>query len=160
MSDEVLRYDLMVEKALRGMVRDALQEAGQNGLPGNHHFYISFRTGFPGVIMPDYLRARYPDEMTIVLQHQFIGLQADSDAFSVTLSFSGMQERLTIPFSAIVTFADPSVSFALQFQMAAGDDGEDDGETDGDQPPPDGGGKSGPRKTGEVITLDSFRKKK
>lgn len=114
-----LRYDRMVESALRGVVRAALNEASEHGLPGNHHFYVTFRTNHPGVQLADHLRARYAGEMTIVLQYQYFGLEVEEDRFCVTLSFSGQHERLVIPYAAITTFADPSVNFALQFQPLA-----------------------------------------
>ena len=114
-----LRYDRMVESALRGVVRAALNQAAEHGLPGNHHFYVTFRTSHPGVLIADHLRARYSGEMTIVLQYQYFGLEVSEDGFSVTLSFSGQHERLVIPYAAITTFADPSVNFALQFQPLA-----------------------------------------
>ncbi len=115
MGEDGLRYDAMVENALRSVVRRALSYAAERGLPGDHHFYLSFHTNHPGVDIPAQLRARYPDEMTIVLQHQFWGLDVGEEAFGVTLSFSDVPERLTIPFSAITAFADPSVRFGLQF---------------------------------------------
>jgi len=118
MGEDGLRYDAMVESALRGVVRRALAYAAERGLPGNHHFYISFRTTQPGVDIPAPLRARYPEEMTIVLQHQFWGLDVGEEAFGVTLSFSDVPERLTIPFAAISAFADPSVRFGLQFDAS------------------------------------------
>lgn len=111
-----LRYDRMVESALRGVVRAALSQAEESGLPGNHHFYITFRTTHPGVELSDALNARYPAEMTIVLQFQYYGLEVEEERFSVTLSFNSVHERLVVPFAAITTFADPSVNFALQFQ--------------------------------------------
>ncbi|MDX1575120.1 MAG: ClpXP protease specificity-enhancing factor SspB [Kiloniellales bacterium] len=124
MGEEGLRYDAMVEQALRGVVRRALSYAAERGLPGDHHFYISFRTNDPGVDIPAQLRSRYPNEMTIVLQHQFWGLDVGEEAFGVTLSFSDVPERLTIPFSAISAFADPSVRFGLQFDSGQGEGGD------------------------------------
>jgi uncharacterized protein len=118
MGEDGLRYDAMVETALRGVVRKALGYAAERGLPGDHHFYVSFRTTHPGVDIPAQLRARYPTEMTIVLQHQFWGLDVGEEAFAVTLSFSDVPERLTIPFAAISAFADPSVRFGLQFDAS------------------------------------------
>ncbi len=115
MAQDLFQYDKMVERALRGVVRDALKRAAREGLRGNHHFYIGFVTQMPGVEIPDQLRAKYPDEMTIVLQHQFWDLEAGEEAVSVTLSFQQQLERLTIPFAAIRSFADPSVNFALEF---------------------------------------------
>ncbi len=124
MGEEGLRYDAMVEQALRGVVRRALSYAAERGLPGDHHFYVSFHTNEPGVDIPAQLRARYPDEMTIVLQHQFWGLDVGEEAFGVTLSFSDVPERLTIPFSAISAFADPSVRFGLQFDSSQAEEGD------------------------------------
>jgi hypothetical protein len=119
MAQEPLRYDRMVESALRGVVREALTQVKERGLPGDHHFYVTFRTTHAGVTLADHLRARYPAEMTIVLQFQFYDLTVDADGFGVTLSFNNTHERLVIPFAAITTFADPSVNFALQFQPLA-----------------------------------------
>ena len=111
--DEILRYDKMVEKALRGVVRQAIEEIIDDGqLPGDHHFYITFLTDFPGVSIPDYLRDRYPGEMTIVLQYQFYDLAIDEEKMQVTLSFNNVPEKLVVPLAAISIFADPSVNFA------------------------------------------------
>ena len=168
--DDILRYDRMVEKALRGVVKASVREVIKSGLPGDHHFYITFLTDYPGVQIPDYLRERYPGEMTIVLQYQFSDLSVDDDILKVTLSFNNIPEKLEIPVPAISIFADPSVNFALQFQpidesfdeadlMAALEDedlaGLGDGDDDGDDDPSDGGGS----KKGEVVSLDQFRKK-
>lgn len=125
MNDDLLRYDLMIETALRNVVRETLSSVAQNGLPGEHHFYITFLTDHPGVEIPDYLRKQYDEEMTIVLQYQFFGLKVDDEALGVTLSFNNVKERLRIPIEAITTFADPSVNFALQFQSARGEDTEE-----------------------------------
>ncbi|MDP9127636.1 MAG: ClpXP protease specificity-enhancing factor SspB [Pseudomonadota bacterium] len=163
MTEDLLRYDLMIEAALRHVVRETLATVGQSGLPGDHHFYITFLTNFPGVEIPDYLRKQYPDEMTIVLQYQFFGLKVEDDVFSATLSFNNVKEHLVIPLEAITTFADPSVNFALQFQS-----GQDD--EDGEEEPPEPTGTKGKNdkgkppkdkdeKRGEVISLDMFRKK-
>ena len=160
--DEILRYDRMVEQALRGVVRQAVSEVMADGLPGDHHFYITFMTDFPGVKIPDYLRDRYPGEMTIVLQYQFSDLKVDATKMSVTLSFNNVPESLTIPLAAITIFADPSVNFALQFQPL-GDDGPDF-DPDEDVEDEDKGRKESKDKTdapksGEVVSLDKFRKK-
>lgn len=160
--DDILRYDKMVESALRGVVRQSIEEVIKHGLPGEHHFYITFLTDYPGVNIPDYLHDRYPGEMTIVLQYQFSDLKVDDEFLEVTLSFNNVPEKLKVPLGAISIFADPSVNFALQFQplgevfdeadlMAAL---EDDDDPDGDG---SGGGKSS--ETGEVVSLDQFRKK-
>ncbi len=163
-NDNTLRYDKMVERALRGVVRQAIEEVMEESLPGDHHFYITFMTDYPGVNIPDYLRDRYPGEMTIVLQYQFYDLKVDDEKMEVTLSFNNVPEHLVVPLGAISIFADPSVNFALQFQPLGQDggpdldpddlpptDGDDDGNKDGD------GDDSG--KTGEVVSLDQFRKK-
>lgn len=126
MNDDLLRYDLMIETALRNVVRETLSSVAQNGLPGEHHFYITFLTKYPGVEIPEYLHKQYAEEMTIVLQYQFFGLKVDDEAFGVTLSFNNIKERLRIPIKAITTFADPSVNFALQFQSAQEEDDEEE----------------------------------
>jgi len=118
MTKDWLRYDRMVEDALRGVVRRALTEIASSGLPGDHHFYLTFRTVEPGVHIAPALRGQYPKEMTIVLQHQFWGLEVNEEHFAVTLSFGGKHERLVVPYRAIVSFADPSVKFGLQFESA------------------------------------------
>lgn len=181
MTDDLLRYDLMIESALRDVVRETLSTVAKNGLPGEHHFYITFLTHFPGVEIPDYLKKQYPEEMTIVLQYQFFGLKLDEDGFSVMLSFNNVKERLHIPLEAITTFADPSVNFALQFQTGGEEieDGEeaevgndDEVQPKGDDKPIKGKGAKGKaakdgkdekdgkeKKAGEVISLDMFRKK-
>ena len=115
-----IRYDILVQEALRGMVRDVLAEAGKNkGMPGDHHFFITFDTTAEGARLSDRLRAQYPEEMTIVLQHQFWDLKVTDEAFEVGLSFGGVAERLVVPFEAIKAFADPSVQFTLQFETLA-----------------------------------------
>lgn len=163
MADDPLRYDRMVERALRGVVRDALTLVSQQGLPADHHFYITFATRHAGVQIPRYLYEQYADEMTIVLQYQFYGLDVEADRFGVTLSFGGKHERLVVPFAAITTFADPAVNFALQFQTA-GDD-EDDLLAEKElspmtTPEDEGTGEGQPTDDdGNVVTLDSFRKK-
>ena len=154
--DVAFRYDKMVERALRGVVRNALQEVVQDGLVEDHHFYITFHTDHVGVKLPDYLRERYPGEMTIVLQHQFYDLEVDEDRFSVMLSFNNVPERLTIPLSAVTIFADPSVNFALQFQPLSEEDDEDI-RFDAEELDLDKDDKQ--KKKGEVVSLDSFRKK-
>lgn len=116
MAKDWLRYDRLVEDALRSVVRRALQEVAANGLPGDHHFYLTFHTQESGVSISPALRAQYPKEMTIVLQHQFWGLEIMEDSFTVTLSFGGKHEKLVIPFQSVISFADPSVKFGLQFE--------------------------------------------
>lgn len=161
-NQDVLRYDRMVEGALRGVVRQAIQEVMRDGLPGDHHFYITFMTDYPGVQIPDYLRERYPGEMTIVLQYQFYDLMVDTEKMGVTLSFNNVPEKLSIPLAAISIFADPSVNFALQFQPLSEGDGPDFDPDDlaFDEEKDKSKSKKGKgEKTGEVVSLDQFRKK-
>jgi uncharacterized protein len=169
-----MRYDKMVETALRGVVREALAGAAKQGLPGNHHFYVTFKTRFLGVGIADHLAARYPDEMTIVLEHQFWDLAVEDARFSVTLSFANKPERLTIPFAAVTAFADPSVKFGLQFQEteapAEGAEPKKDApklrlaetqskETSLSAPTTEPPKADDKKPGGEVVTLDQFRKK-
>jgi uncharacterized protein len=112
-----IRYDLLAQDALRGVLRNVLADTAKNGLPGEHHFYISFDTNADGVRISPRLREQYPQEMTIILQHQFWDLSVSDDAFDVGLSFNGVPERLTVPFEAVKSFFDPSVEFGLQFEM-------------------------------------------
>jgi uncharacterized protein len=116
MSVDHIRYDLLTQEALRSVLRRVLQDAAKDGLPGDHHFYISFNTGAPGVRLSKRLRAQYPEEMTIVLQHQFRDLKVGEQGFEVGLSFNGVSEHLAVPFDAIKRFFDPSVQFGLQFE--------------------------------------------
>jgi uncharacterized protein len=125
MPDQI-RYDLLTQQALRGVVRDVLADAAKKGLPGEHHFYISFDTGADGVRISERLRTQYPEEMTIILQHQFWDLKVADDEFEVGLSFGGIPEKLTVPFEAINGFFDPSVQFGLQFEEV----------TEGEEPQP------------------------
>ena len=154
MADDLFDYRKMVEAALRGVIREALSRTAREGLPGDHHFYIGFRTRAPGVTIPNYLLEKYPDEMTIVLQHQFRALEIGDHAFSVNLSFSSRSERLTIPFAAVTTFADPSVNFGLQFGApeAKPADGAALPAPAPDAPEPE-------RPAAEIVTLDKFRKR-
>jgi uncharacterized protein len=117
MSKDLIRYDLLVQEALKGVVRKVLTEAGKDGLPGDHHFYVSFRTDFPGAKLSARLREKYPQEMTIVLQHQFWDLIINEQTFEVGLSFSGVPEKLVVPFDAVTGFFDPSVQFGLKFEV-------------------------------------------
>ena len=116
MAEDSIRYDALVQDALRGVVRELLRQAAERGLPGDHHFYIAFDTTSPGVRLSSRLREQYPTEMTIVLQHQFWDLHVTDHAAEIGLSFGGIPERLVVPFSAIKGFFDPSVKFGLQFE--------------------------------------------
>lgn len=118
MADQI-RYDLLTQQALRGVVRNVLSDAAKKGLPGDHHFYISFDTHADGVRLSDRLRAQYPDEMTVILQHQFWDLAVNDHGFEVGMSFGGIPEKLAVPFEAITGFFDPSVQFGLQFEEIA-----------------------------------------
>ena len=132
-----IRYDMLVQEALRGMVRDVLAEAAKNkGMPGEHHFFITFDTTGEDVRLSPRLRAQYPEEMTVVLQHQFWDLTVSEGRFSVGLSFGGVAERLYVPFDAIKAFADPSVQFTLQFESLAETPDEDADETDNERKSP------------------------
>ncbi len=159
---QLIRYDQMMEGALRGIIRQVLQTVEENDaqLPGQHHFYISFKTNHPDAVLPDFLREKYPEEMTVVMQHQFWDLMVHNDSFEVTLSFSKVPCSLKIPFIAITGFADPSVEFGLQFHSdleaaIIDEEVENDAEADDDQ-------KSSTSKKAKsqdnVVSLDSFRK--
>lgn len=165
MAEDLLRYDRMVQSALLGVLRQALETVAEHGIPGNHHFYITFRSADPGVSIPDHLRVTYPDEMTIVLQHQFYGLEVHPDHFEVTLSFRKTLERLHIPFAAVTAFVDPSVNFGLRFEAdgevsPAREDGEVDESLFADEPSDER--SEAPREAGpeeKVVSLEQFRKK-
>jgi uncharacterized protein len=181
MLNQQIDYASLVEKALLRVVHDVLAMVAEQGLPGRHHLYITFRTDHPGVVMDDALHARYPGEMTIVLQHEFWGLEVSDDRFAVTLSFNSVSQRLDIPLAAVTVFADPSVEFGLQFTRASapvpasssepaspapvatlpaavetgsGQDGTDQGLASVDEVAE--GAEHGADK---VVTLDRFRKK-
>jgi hypothetical protein len=111
-----IRYDILAQQALRGVVRTVLADVAQKGLPGEHHFKITFATTAPGVRLSERMRGQYPDAMTVVLQHQFWDLAVSDDAFEVGLSFGGVPERLAVPFDAITAFYDPAVQFGFQFE--------------------------------------------
>ena len=161
MTDDPIDYDQWIEDALRTVARRAINFAESEGLPGEHHFYITFLSTAEGVQIPNFLLAQYPEEMTIVLQHQYENLEVTEDAFMVTLRFGGRPANLCVPFSALTAFTDPSVKFGLQYAKAANVDGQD---KNNDKPslPENDKAKSENEKTkkkGEVIALDSFRKK-
>ena len=160
--DSLIPYDEIVQEALRAVVGRVLGEVEAAGghLPGHHHFYITFKTAAPGVSIPDRLRERFPDEMTIVLQNKFWELTVEENAFSVGLSFNQVPSKLYIPFSAITAFVDPAVDFGLQFQAVASEaepepheDAENDLQDHGDEPDGTGGDGS------NVVTVDFGRKK-
>jgi hypothetical protein len=162
MAEDLIRYDILAQEALRGVVRKVLTEVARTGLPGEHHFFISFVTQAPGVRISQRLVEQYDKEMTIVLQNQFAGLRVTDTAFDVELSFDGRPELLSIPFSAIKGFFDPSVQFGLQFDVERADDTDDaEGITaESETPAAPPSAAPAPESKGEkVVSLDSFRKK-
>lgn len=128
MAQDLIRYDLLAQDALRGVVRAVLADVAKNGLPGDHHFFIGFATTAPGVRISNRLRESYPEEMTVVMQHQFWDLEVTDTTFSISLSFNGVPERLVVPFSSIKGFLDPSVQFGLQFDPGTPVEANDAGE--------------------------------
>lgn len=144
-------YGNLMHRAMRGLIQEVLADVGRNGLPGEHHFFITFDTRHPEAELADWLRARYPEEMTIVIQHWFDGLEVTDAGFAVTLNFGNSPEPLYIPFDALRTFVDPSVEFGLRFETQDSDEDEDDDEIDSEEPP-------APRGDAEVVSLDKWRK--
>lgn len=173
MAEDHIRYDILAQEALRGVMRKVLAEVARTGLPGNHHFFITFLTGFPGVRISSRLRERYPEQMTIVLQYQFWDLKVSEIGFEIGLSFSDVPEKLEIPFAAVRGFYDPSVNFELEFDvqpqeaaqpeekpaaapavpaMAETAAPSESGKKEGAEQPDSG-------KSADVVSLDAFRKK-
>jgi uncharacterized protein len=160
MAQDVFHYDKMVERALRGVIHDALARVAAEGLKSAHHFYIGFATTAPGVTIPPRLLERHPAEITIVLQNQFWDLDVGDESFSVSLSFDKQVERLTVPFTAVKSFADPSVEFALAFAEPAPPPGNEASlPTLVENPPAKPETKAPAGETGQVVALDSFRKR-
>jgi hypothetical protein len=176
MADDLIRYDVLAQEALRGVVRKVMAEVAQTGLPDEHHFFITFDTRYPGVRISSRLAAQYPEEMTVVLQHQFWDLIVTDTLFEIGLSFNGVPEKLVVPFKAISAFVDPHASFGLKFD-AETSEGEA-ADTASEQPESDADGTErtapasekaivandtagdGANNVGaEVVSLDSFRKK-
>lgn len=145
-------YEEMVQEGLRGVVREALHAAAIEGLSGAHHFYIGFKTDYPGVQLADYLKERYPEEMTIVLQHQYWGLEVEEKGFYVTLSFSESQERIYIPFHALTSFMDPYAKFGLQFTPPLSVE-------EPEKAPSPKTPKANGEPANNVVSIDTFRKK-
>jgi hypothetical protein len=178
MAKDFIGYQALTDQALRGVVRDALRRIEKSGLIGAHHFYLTFKTHADGVDIPDFLKEQYPDEMTIIIQHQYWALKVKDDYFEVTLTFKKLPAPLHIPFQALTAFFDPGVQFGLQFR-AEGDAASkpatgpvmvpaSPAETDAEAPEPVAAPKAPTAKTpapaekpapGEVVSLDSFRKK-
>lgn len=155
MADDPLDYHAMVQRALRAVLREALTVAAEEGLPGGHHFYVSFRAGDPGVVLPAFLRDRFPEEVTIVLQHQFWDLEVDEWGFSVTLNFDASRQRVGAPWEAVTAFIDPEAQFALRFGEAAqaGEAGAEEAGAEAEATP------GAPDATAEVVNISAFRKK-
>jgi len=162
MSDDHLDYERMVDDALRSVMVRSLKHVAAHGLTGDHHFYITFRTDHPRAVVSDDLKLKYPEEITIVLQHQFWDLKVSDDAFSVALSFNQSPQTLHVPFGAVTAFVDPSVKFGLQFKPSA------EGEREASSPVPMAiaaektSEPSAPEQddeSGKVVALDEFRKK-
>ncbi len=151
----LIDYGNLMHKAMRRLIQDVLGDVAANGLPGRHHFFITFSTDHPDVLIADWLTDRYPGEMTIVMQHWFDGLVVEDDGFSVTLNFGDQPEPLYIPYDAIVTFVDPSVEFGLRFETRQDREAEDG--TDGEAPMIVDVEKDRDKKA-EVVSLDSFRR--
>jgi hypothetical protein len=150
-----MHYEQLAQDALRGVIRAALERAARpGGIPGAHHFYITFRTRAPGVSVPPDILAKYPEEMTVVLQHQYWDLKVEPNRFSVMLKFGGMPKVLAMPYTAVTRFYDPSVQFLLQFETPVElEVAEEEPASEPESPPPSG--DDGPK----VVSLDQFRKK-
>lgn len=173
--EDLMRYDVLAQHALRSVVKLALQRVVRDGLPGEHHFFISFDTNYPGASVSTRIKAKYPEDMTIVLQHQFHGLNVFDKYFEVQLSFDNIPERLVVPFASIKGFFDPTVQFGLQFEPGVLDDGEDGEPVEDDSasdaqvaevPAPQAesaNDQTGTAKASNddstVVSLDAFRKK-
>ena len=162
MPEDLMRYDQLAQNALRGVVREALRKVEKSGLPGDHHFFIQFNTRFPGVSIGERLHAKYPREMTVVIQHQYYNLVIYDERFEVELSFDNIPEKLIIPFASIKGFLDPAVQFGLQFEVAAEevetvakDKSKPEEQTsEGEAAAPDPEAEEQ-----KVVSLDAFRKK-
>lgn len=157
---ETLDYGSLMHRAMRGLIFNVLEQVRDHGLPGNHHFFITFDTTHPDVQLADWLKDRYPAEMTVVIQHWFDNLVVREDGFSITLNFGDQPEPLQIPFDAIQTFVDPSVEFGLRFENQDMDEIEEESEADETEPSAEATETSNeePRQEAEVVSLDQFRR--
>ncbi len=144
-------YGNLMHRAMRGLIQTVLTDVSKSGLPGAHHFFITFDTTHPGVEMADWLKARYPGEMTVVIQHWFENLEVTDEGFSITLNFGNNPEPMVIPFDAVRTFVDPSVEFGLRFETHSDEDDDEDDDIEVEEEP------SAPRDA-EIVSLDKFRK--
>ena len=154
MSSRTIEYGNLMHDAMRGLIRKVLLDVQENGLPGEHHFFITFDTLHPDVEIADWLSDRYPSEMTVVMQHWYDGLDVGEEGFSITLNFGDSPEPLYIPYESIRTFVDPSVEFGLRFETQDSDEPADMVEVDDDDEP----GPSDAPKEAEIVSLDKFRK--
>jgi uncharacterized protein len=145
-------YGNLMHRAMRGLIQSVLTEVAEHGLPGAHHFFITFDTKHPEVQMADWLKERYPAEMTIVIQHWFENLTVTDEGFSITLNFGNNPEPMVIPFDALRTFVDPSVEFGLRFETQEQDEDDEDEEEDIEVEEEPG------RQDAEIVSLDQFRK--
>jgi hypothetical protein len=166
MAKDYIGYENLVDQALRQVVRNALARVQKQGLIGSHHFYVTFKTHDPGVEVPDFLRERYPDEMTIVLQNQYSGLDVTDEKFEVTLSFQKLPTTIVVPFAAVTGFADPAVQFGLQFknataaqQTANAAPAAPTAQTQSSPSPDETPTAEKPAENPQVVSLDKFRKK-
>ena len=170
MPTDLIRYDLLVQDALRSVVRKVLADTARAGLPGDHHFNIAFKTAAPGVVVPPSIRSRFPDEMSIILQHEFWDLVVNQDFFEVSLNFSRKPERLTVPFDAITGFTDPSVPFGFKLEPRIAEKPAEPKAAPAPAPSPpakpeqakpaEKGAKSAaPEGPPKVVSIDAFRKK-
>lgn len=157
---DTLDYGSLMHRAMRGLIFDVLEQVRDHGLPGNHHFFITFDTTHPDVQLADWLKDRYPAEMTVVIQHWFDNLVVRKDGFSITLNFGDQPEPIHIPFDAIQTFVDPSVEFGLRFENQDMDEIEEDAEADETELSADTTDASDeePRQEAQVVSLDQFRR--
>lgn len=154
-----INYGQMMHRAMRGLIQNVLCDIAEHGLPGDHHFFITFRTDHAGVGIADWLHSRYPEEMTVVIQNWYENLEVDDDGFSITLNFGDQPEPLRIPFDAIQTFVDPSVEFGLRFETSEDEEEDDDAQDDFTAPmAEDTEPEDSPQKDAEIVSLDSFRK--
>lgn len=157
MSDKI-DYGNLMHDAMRGLIREVLQQVAAEGLPGEHHFFITFDTRHPDVDLANWLQERYPGEMTVVVQHWFENLVVDGDGFSITLNFGDSPEPIYIPYDAISTFVDPSVEFGLRFETQESDEDEDEPEDKASETEAEAEAEDDSAKEAEVVSLDSFRK--
>lgn len=157
---DTLDYGSLMHRAMRGLIFNVLEQVRDHGLPGNHHFFITFDTTHPDVQLADWLKDRYPAEMTVVIQHWFDNLVVHEDGFSITLNFGDQPEPIQIPFDAIQTFVDPSVEFGLRFENQDMDEIEEETEADETEPSAEATETSDeePRQEAEVVSLDQFRR--